>query len=163
MRIRSDRADKSLILLLAVLMTCGRAIAQFTTGTMTGRVVDPSANVIAGAPVTLMSESTSEVRKTTTNETGEFTFAAVPPGAYSITVAQQGFQKFQRTGLIVSTNERASIGDIMLTLGTLAEQITVTTEGALVATGSSENSALITSTQLDMISLLSKTGSCSLK
>jgi hypothetical protein len=156
MSIRSDRVTNSLILLLAVLMTCAQVSAQFTTGTVTGRVVDPSANVIAGAPVTLMSESTKGVRKTTTNEIGAFTFAAVPPGAYSITVEQQGFQRFQRTGFIVSTNERASLGDIMLTLGTLAEQITVTTEGALVQTSSSENSALITSKQLEMLSIRSR-------
>jgi hypothetical protein len=117
-----------LICLVAVLATCGRAPAQFVTGTVTGRVLDPSANVIAGAPVTLLNESTKELRKTTTNETGAFTLPAVQPGLYSVTIEQPGFQTLRRTGFVVSANERASLGDLTLSLGTLAEQVTVTSD-----------------------------------
>ena len=41
----------------ALLLTASSALAQITTGTVTGRVVDASGGVIASAHVTLVSEA----------------------------------------------------------------------------------------------------------
>src|SRR5262245_34367124 len=58
--------------------------------TITGTVVD-NAGVVPGATVTLKEIATSVVRTTSSNETGGFRFAALPPGHYSLKVELQGF------------------------------------------------------------------------
>ncbi len=142
--------------LIIALCTNTPAVAQFITGTVTGRVLDPSSNVIVGAPITLVSATTKEARKTTTNETGAFTFAAVQPGVYSLTVEQSGFQTYHRAGFVVSSNERAALGDITLKIGTVSDAVTVTAEGALVQTASSETSALVSAKQLELLLVRSR-------
>ncbi len=140
-RTRHDR-------LVLALLLAGQALAQTITGTITGTVTDPSGQVIAGATLTLTNERTGETRSTATTETGAFTFPAIPPSAYSIKVEATGFKTFQRTGTVLSANERLSLGEIQLTLGALTETISVTAEGAAVQTASAEQSAMLTPDQM---------------
>ncbi|MBI3680575.1 MAG: carboxypeptidase regulatory-like domain-containing protein, partial [Acidobacteria bacterium] len=127
------------------------ALAQSIMGTVTGRVVDPSANVIVGAPVTLLNERTGDSRSATTNELGSFAFPSVQPGAYALRVEQPGFQTFERTGMALSANERLSIGDVALKIGAVTEKVTVQATGEVVQTASSDHSAQLTSNQINMI------------
>ncbi len=126
--------------------------AQTVTGTITGTIVDPSTQVIAGAKVTLTNDRTGDARNTTTNESGNFLFPAVSPGTYSVKIEQTGFRSLQRQGFVLSANDRLSLGDLQLTVGQIGETVTVTAEGSLVQTASSEHSAQITSKQLELIS-----------
>lgn len=67
--------------------------AQSTTsGTITGVVVDPSNAVIVGAKVMIQQEGTSLAQTAKTDASGRYSFPAVAPGIYSITVSQAGFQ-----------------------------------------------------------------------
>ena len=134
--------------LVLVLLLASQALAQTITGTITGTVTDPSGQVIAGATLTLTNERTGETRSAVTNETGAFTFPAIPPSAYSLKVEATGFKTFQRTGTVLSANERLSLGEIQLTLGALTETISVTAEGAAVQTASAEQSAMLTPDQM---------------
>lgn len=140
-----------LVSLSVLLLASTYCLPQQSTGTIFGRVVDPSGLAISAATVTLSSDRTAARRETPTNESGMFTFLAVEPDIYSIRLAMKGFRSLQRTGMVLSPNERLSVGDIQLTLGDLAQQVTVTAEGAQVQTGSSENSGLLTAKQLEMI------------
>src|SRR5579884_305919 len=102
------------------------ALAQMTvTGSVTGTVVDPSGQVVAGARVTLTNEATRDVRRTASSEIGAFSFVAVPPGAYSLKVEQSGFKAAERTGLVLTANERLAVGDIALQLGAVSETVSV--------------------------------------
>lgn len=78
-------------LFVLVLVLTVSAHAQTVTGSMSGTVVDPSGQVIPGADVTLLNEKTGEERKGTTSEVGDFAFAALVPGAYTIRVEMPGF------------------------------------------------------------------------
>ena len=69
------------------------AWAQSTTGgSVGGVVVDPSNAVIVGARITLESHGTNVVLKTVTDATGRYSFPVVPPGDYTLTTSQAGFQ-----------------------------------------------------------------------
>ncbi|HEX4945843.1 MAG TPA: carboxypeptidase regulatory-like domain-containing protein, partial [Blastocatellia bacterium] len=133
-------------------MTSFIVVAQTVTGTITGTVVDQSSQVIAGAKVTLTNDRTGDARDTTSSESGTFLFPAVLPGTYSIKVEQTGFRTLQRQSFVLSANDRLSLGDLQLTVGQIGETVTVTAEGSLVQTASSEHSAQITSRQLELIS-----------
>ena len=52
----------------ALLLTASSALAQITTGTVTGRVVDSSGGVIASAHVTLVSELRADEERRRTYE-----------------------------------------------------------------------------------------------
>ena len=142
----------SVALCAMLVLFSGALLAQMTiTGNISGSVTDPSGQVVAGAKVTLMSDKTGDVRTATTNETGAFNLAAVQPDVYTLKVEQGGFKTFQRNGLVVSANEHVAVGDIQLQIGAVSETITVEAKGAMVQTDSAENSAVLTSGQLDTL------------
>ena len=153
--------SSSLCTLFAALLG-GQALAQTVTGTIIGTVTDPSGRVIIGASVTVTNERTGDVRTTTTNESGAFTITALQPGGYTLKVEAPGFSTLQRTGLVLSANERLSVGDLRLSIGAVTETISVVSEGAVVKTASAEHSAIISSDQMatmlargrDVVSLL---------
>ena len=138
------------------------AIAQTTSSEISGTVVDPSSALIAGARVTLKSESTSETRSATTNETGLFVFPAVVPGVYTIKVEANGFKNREAIGIVLTANQKRSVGNIALEVGNASESITIEAQGSQVQTGSAENSSLLSGHQLaelstrgrDVVSLL---------
>jgi hypothetical protein len=131
------------------MLLLGQAAAgQTVTGTITGTVTDSTNQVIVGARATLTSAATQQTRTASTNEVGAFVFAAVPPGEYSLRIEASGFKTFQRTSVMLSANERLSLGDTQLTLGSLSETVTVTAEGAAVQTSSAEQSAMLTPSQM---------------
>src|SRR5437867_8758535 len=104
--------------LLLAAVSCGLLTAQMSiTGTITGTVVDPSGQVVAGAKITLTSSRTSEVRSTVANEVGAFNMIAVQPETYNLRVEQRGFKVYERRGVVVAANERVAVGDIVLQVG----------------------------------------------
>lgn len=131
------------------LLNASLAMAQMTiTGTISGTIMDPSRQVVPGIPVALVSGLTGETRSATTNELGGFTFTAVSPGSYSMKVEAPGFKSFRQTNLVLSANERLSLGDVLLSIGAVTDTITVEAQGATVQASSSERSASLTSEQL---------------
>ena len=74
--------------------------AQTATGTLHGRVTDPSKAVVPTAVVT----ATNAAGKTFTVQTdhqGEFQFTRLAPGSYNVTVQAKGFAVDQEPGVTV--------------------------------------------------------------
>lgn len=88
-----------------------------TTGTVQGTVTNPAGQPIAGAMVRLLS-GTTEVATTTTNADGQFTFAKVPQGSYTIRVEAAGFEtKTQAADVVAAQTVTASIQLVAATQG----------------------------------------------
>ena len=138
------------IALLVVLVAAAPAAAQ-ETGTITGTVIDPSMQVIPGATVTLTNERSGDIRNTVTDGRGEFTFQAVPPATYTVTVALTGFRTVERRGTVLNASSRLGLGRISLAVGSLSEVITVEATGSRVETTNSDYSGLLTSTQIAQV------------
>jgi hypothetical protein len=136
-------------LLLAAMVPL--AIAQTTTGQISGSVVDPTRQAIAAAAVTLTNEGSGEARSVQSNDTGDFVFPALVPGAYAIKIEKAGFKLFQRPGIVLTANERRALGSLELAIGAVTESISVRAENVAVQTSSSENSELLSSTQLTQL------------
>lgn len=152
MRKRFGFVTYSLTIFCMVLGLLGSAPAQTVTGTISGMAVDPAGQVIPGATITLANERTGDTCHQLTNETGVFTFIAVQPGVYTIQVEQSGFRLFEPQGNVLPANEHLAVGTLMLSLGERSDTVTTTAERSAVQINSSEHSALLTSTQLEMIS-----------
>src|SRR5262245_54421883 len=109
--------------LLAVISP-GFAFGQGFQGGLRGSIKG-SGGVVPGVDVTLTNESTSIGRSTTTNERGEYVFAALDPGTYKIKAALQGYKTYEQGGLRIGTQQFLTL-DITMEIGRLEENITVT-------------------------------------
>jgi hypothetical protein len=140
-----------LFVVLLIALAAATASAQTVTGTVSGSLLDASGAVITGAPVTLTSETTGVARTADTNESGAFVFTAVPPGTYSVSVEMSGFRPVRRTGIVLTANDRVALGNIQLEVGQVTEAISVVAQGATVNTETAENTALLSSNQMDVM------------
>lgn len=99
-------------------------IAQTDSGTVSGRVVDPTGSLILGAQVRLVDIDRNTASETTTNSAGLYTFRAVRPGRYRMEVAAKGFKVVNVTGLTVNTQANLE-QNFALSIGSVSESVTV--------------------------------------
>ena len=149
MRLFKEGLVVGLFVTLALLS--GVAIAQTTSGTITGTVVDPSGAIVPGAKITLTDEATKDSREVTGSDAGEFVFAAVRPSTYTIAVEKPGFQLFRQTGIALSTSQRLGLGNIRLTVGQSTESVTITAAAPAVNTEGADTAPTIDQVQLNNI------------
>ena len=149
--------------MLAVLACSGSAGAQTLTGQLSGTVTDSSGGVLPGATVTLVNDLSNDSRTTVTNESGNFVFAAVPPGTYKVSVELAGFQKSEVTGIVLRLGESRNITQIQLGVGGLSEQVAVTAITELAPVASGEKSATLSAEQIQNISIVGRSAAELLK
>src|ERR1044072_711980 len=92
---------KIALLLAALLVGAGSAFGQSSTGTLRGQVQDVLGGLVVGAPVTA-TDAAGVARNATTDEQGQFTFAALPPGRYSVQVNAPGFELYDEADVEVT-------------------------------------------------------------
>lgn len=123
-----------LVMALALLLGLSAvALAQETTGRISGQVVDSAGAIVGNADVTVTNVATGEERKTQTDETGSYTFTQLPPGPYDLSVRGQGFKEHIVKGFEVNVNDRKTF-NVALEPGAVAESVTVTAEASLIQT-----------------------------
>src|SRR6516165_8708385 len=100
-----------LILVSLVLLLPAIVLAQGYFGTVSGTLTDSSGAVVQGAKVTLLDEQKGFRFTTTSESSGRYVFASVPPGTYSVTAEASGFEKtlVQHIKLNVSENPTANL------------------------------------------------------
>ncbi|MGA9506441.1 MAG: carboxypeptidase-like regulatory domain-containing protein, partial [Terriglobales bacterium] len=92
---------RAMLFCFEIVLVCGLTmpmLAQFTTGRLSGTVLDPSGLALPGATVTAQNELTSYKEGTTTNSSGEYLFPILPVGSYQITVTMTGFDTYVQKG-----------------------------------------------------------------
>ncbi len=130
--------------------------AQTVTGSVVGTVADSSGSVVPGVRPRLLNEATGAARDSVTDQKGAFVFSAVSPGTYRLVIEQTGFRRFEKKELVVSPNEWVAISEVRLEVGAVTETITVTAEGATVQTASSERSGLVTSNEVENLTVINR-------
>jgi len=120
------------------------APAQVTTGTVTGRVVDPSGGVIPSAQVVLISESqNTKSPEVKTNGNGDFVIPNVKADTYSVEVTAPAFKTELIKGILVTGGDRVGVPPVTLQVGGTTDTVTVSAEQALLQTQSGERSYAI--------------------
>jgi len=128
-------------------MTIGHAVAQRVTGTITGRVTDPTGAVVPRAEVRVVNDDTQVVKTVQSSEDGIFTAPALPPGHYSLAISQAGFKQMERHGIILVVDQTINL-PLVLTVGSVNETVEVTQQQQLVNTETSDNGAVIESREI---------------
>lgn len=115
----------TLVVLVAVLFTPGMGSAQQTQGTILGTVKDAKGAVVPGATVTLTNTNLNTVRTATSNASGDYHFADVVAGSYTLSVEAAGFQKYNVTSIVLAVRQELRI-DTALAIGAVQESVEVT-------------------------------------
>jgi hypothetical protein len=121
-----------LMLILASLLIPGGmkcAEAQTLYGSIVGNVSDATGAVIPGAMVKVTQTETNESRETTTNANGGYTLSTVTAGTYNVVITKEGLGTFQAKSISVTLNTSVRV-DATLTVGSVSQSVTVSTETA---------------------------------
>jgi len=136
-----------------LLLLTASGFSQTVSSSLLGILTDPADAVIPRAEVILTNEVSGAVSTTQSNNLGLFRFLNLLPGSYSLTVRASGFKTYTQKGIKISASETRDLGKIMLELGSLTEEISVSAELTPIQTASSEKSSLVTGTQLNSLAL----------
>ena len=136
-------------------VTVAPASAQSTAATISGTIKDPSGAFVPGARITITNKATREARAFLSNDSGLFVAPDVEQGVYDVTVEKGGFRTLTDTGIEVNPQDRLSLGELTLQVGTPTDSVTVTADAGQMQlqSDSGERSEAVTGTQLRDIAL----------
>jgi Carboxypeptidase regulatory-like domain/TonB dependent receptor len=118
--------------------------AQTVSGTILGLVQDPQGGAIGKAEVSARSLDTGAIRKTTSEDNGEYRITSVPAGSYEITITAPGFKTEVRSGIVVTVGADVGV-NFAMTVGAVTEKVQVTAEAPQVDTSSSAMGGFVNS------------------
>jgi hypothetical protein len=122
------------VLCLALALLAGSPVlGQSITGTILGRVLDPSGAAVPNAAVIVTNTGTNARFEARTEGGGNYTAPQLAPGNYVLEASAQGFKKFHQEGIRVAVEAQVRL-DITLTVGELAESVNVVAEAAQLET-----------------------------
>src|SRR5215831_5149103 len=128
--------------LLSLLLAALPLTAQTDTGSLEGRVTDPSGTAVSGARIQLTNQATGAVRKIESGANGSYLFSLIPPGRYDVEAAAPGFRTFVNTGVPVAVASPVRL-DIHLEIGAVSERVEVSEVVSLLNTESAAQGTII--------------------
>jgi hypothetical protein len=131
----------SVLGLLLFVFSIGAGWAQ-TTGTLRGTATDPSGAVVPGASVTAVQSDTHVGRVTTTNESGDYEFPALPVGRYTVELQAAGFREARLNEIEVRLGH-VTVVDVRLELGPVAQVVTAEAVAPLIELASTQIGAVV--------------------
>jgi hypothetical protein len=133
-------------LLIVTLLASAAAWSQVGTSAITGLVTDSSAAVVPAAKVQAKNEDTGVVYEGVTSATGNYSFASVPPGPYTITISKQGFHTFVGVHNVLTVGQPLVV-DASLRVGAAAETVQVEGSYQRIETSNATISDVVTGEQ----------------
>ena len=121
------------IWVLAMLFTASTAFAQYTSSSMSGRVVDSSGNPVAGATVTIVHVPSNTVRTSTTDADGRYSAQGLRVGGpFKVTASKSGMESVEKTAVYLQLAVGSTINLTMR--ASTATELSGVTVSASVAT-----------------------------
>lgn len=140
-----DRFSRALLVLLFL---CGLPfLASAQEATIVGTVTDPSGAVMPNVTITITNQGTGNARTFTTNDAGQYVAPGLPIGKYNLKALSTGFKEQITNGVVLNVNDRVRV-DFQMAVGKTVETISVEANALAVQTDSSEQSSLVTGTQI---------------
>jgi hypothetical protein len=132
------------VLLAALLVAAAGALAhaQQTTGTISGRVLDPQGSAMPGATVTARNPQTGFTRAVVADGEGIYRLSALPVGNYDLTVELQGFSTIEHKAIVVNVGQTVEL-NFDMQVAQLSETVTVSGETPLVETTASSVGGMV--------------------
>ena len=140
------------IFLLVLILGLDKSALAGVTASILGTVKDPTGAVLAGAQVTTTNTETHVSRVVSTNDQGFYTFPALQPGNYEVTINVRGFKAFRQTGIVLNVNDVVTL-DASLQIGHTDEVVTVSSEALRVETVSTQLGEVIEGEKITSVPL----------
>ncbi len=103
---------------------------QITESTLRGIVTDSAGNIVASSAVIVQSNDTAQIRATATNENGEFVFASLPSGSYTVFVRVPGFKTYELKNLKLNVGQTSEL-NIKLEIGEVSANVQIDSSEAV--------------------------------
>ena len=141
---------------LSVIFTClwllSVSAGAQVSATLSGRVTDSTGGVVAAATVTANDLDTGVSRTVVTSQVGQYEMVALPLGRYEVRAAKQGYAERIRTGVVLVVGQDAT-ADLVLQVGQVKEQVTVTEDAPIVNVSTQDISGLVGEKQVKELPL----------
>jgi hypothetical protein len=118
------------------------AWAQTQLATVSGTITDPSGAVVPGVSITIVSQGTGLKRSAVTDTAGEYRFAGLPTGDYSLRIQKTGFQSQIREGVELTSAAEVTINS-QLAIGDLSQETTVNASATAIDSTTSTVNGLV--------------------
>jgi len=129
------------LLLVAALLATSPALAQ-STATLQGTVTDSKGAVVPNATVLLKNRSTSSERTAQTDSDGNYQFAALPVGIYTVEVRVEGF-KTQVADQVTLEVAKTVVQNFQMEVGAITEQVLVSSDVPVIETATTSVGTVI--------------------
>lgn len=133
---------------LILLVIASPLFAQvIPSGTISGVVKDPSGASVPNATVTALNTESNAPRTTTTGDDGAYRFPALPVGQYNVKVKIVGYETEIQMGVTLDIAQEAVV-NFALEVGSVEQQVLITSEPPRVDTTSSSLGHLVDNEQI---------------
>lgn len=122
------RAAVCFAFLLTLFLVTGGLIFSQNAVSVRGTVTDPSGAAIPNAAVHLIDSASNSQRATTTDQHGNYAFAGIPAGIYSLAVEAQGFEKLEQGGIHIAAETSPVTFNAQLKIVAVQQSVTVKPE-----------------------------------
>ncbi|HTW79468.1 MAG TPA: carboxypeptidase-like regulatory domain-containing protein [Terracidiphilus sp.] len=122
-----------------------------TTASLSGTIVDVSGAVIPNAVVTLRNSTNGAVSEVTSNGVGDFVFAAVAVGDYSLEVRARGFSVLKESGIHLDPGSEGNLHELRLATGSDTQIVEVHSTAESISMDSGELSSVISANDISRI------------
>jgi hypothetical protein len=131
----------------ATFLSPSASLAQEYRGTITGIVSDQTGALVSNASITVTELSTGSLRKTTSNNAGEYNVPFLLPGTYSIEAEAAGFTKVIRDNVGIQAGDHPTI-NLSLSVGKISERVEVTASAPLIDQSNASVGQVVTTQQV---------------
>ncbi len=145
---------KILLVGFAIFLAQATIFAQTPTGSLVGTVSGPD-GVIPGATVQVTYDLTGRTVTATTGSNGDFAFAQLEPGSYTVSISAPGFASFTAREVRVEVGREYNISP-SLGVGGIEAEVTVVAGADIVTSTSGQVSSTISTQQILSFPLLTR-------
>src|SRR5580704_855403 len=143
MRFTTSSKFFALLATMALLLSGVYVFAQETTGGLQGAIKDSSGAVVSGAHVELTGSSLVGAKSLSTDSSGYYRFANLPPGVYTLTVTAKNFKTEKREGVALEVGHLPTL-DIVLEVGAANEIVEVSGQAPVIDVTTNTNQTNVT-------------------
>jgi hypothetical protein len=140
---------------LAAVPTLGVAWGQATSGSISARIADPSGIAVAGAQISIQSVDTGIVTAEITDNAGEFTANALPPGSYKVIIEKTGFATETIPPFRLDIDQKAHF-NLNLRLESVSTTFTVTGSAPILQSQGAETGQVIGAREIEDLPTLGR-------
>ncbi|MCX6620925.1 MAG: carboxypeptidase-like regulatory domain-containing protein, partial [Acidobacteria bacterium] len=139
--------QRTILIFVLFLALVSSSFAQTTLGTITGRVLDSSGAVLAGASVVATNTATGVAYRTASTAAGNYVVQQLAVGNYDLTVESTGFKRWVHKNVGLNVAQTVTL-DATLEIGQVEQSVEVTSDVSLLQTTTSDLGTTISRNKL---------------